>query len=139
MLLFSMFSGAFLAATLLPGGSEVLLLVLLSKQPEMWASLWLMATLGNTLGALSSFYLGYLGRLAKTPEQLTSKKYTKSMCLIQKYGYWGLLLSWTPIIGDILCLFAGWLRLPLTPSVIMIFTGKAIRYAFVTAGFFYFS
>ncbi|PIW61037.1 YqaA family protein [Shewanella sp. CG12_big_fil_rev_8_21_14_0_65_47_15] len=128
-----MFSGAFLAATLLPGGSEVLLIALLNQSPEAWLSLVIVATIGNTFGAMTSFYLGRLGRFAKSPEALSGAKYAKGLNLIEHYGVWALLLSWAPVIGDILCLLAGWLKLPLVPSFLMIFIGKTIRYLLVVA------
>lgn len=129
--LWLMFSGAFLAATLLPGGSEVLLLALLDKQPEMALSLLLSATIGNTLGALSSYLLGLLGHKAVTPEQLDSGRHKQALALLKRYGYWALLLSWVPLIGDILCLLAGWMKLPLTKSTLMILTGKGLRYLII--------
>ncbi len=128
-----MFSGAFLAATLLPGGSEVLLVGLLNKVPQAWLSLVAIASIGNTLGAMTSFYLGRLGRFAKSPEALSEGKYTKALTLIERYGVWSLLLSWAPIIGDVLCLLAGWLKLPMRPALIVIFIGKTVRYLVVAA------
>lgn len=128
-----MFSGAFLAATLLPGGSEVLLVGLLNKVPQAWLSLVAIASIGNTLGAMTSFYLGRLGRFAKSPEALSEGKYTKALTLIERYGVWSLLLSWAPIIGDVLCLLAGWLKLPMRAALIVIFIGKTVRYLVVAA------
>lgn len=128
-----MFSGAFLAATLLPGGSEVLLVALLNKVPQAWLALVAVASIGNTLGAMTSFYLGRLGRLAKSPAALSEGKYAKALTLIERYGVWALLLSWAPIIGDVLCLFAGWLKLPMLPALIVIFIGKTVRYLMVAA------
>jgi len=128
-----MFSGAFLAATLLPGGSEVLLVALLNKAPQAWLALVAVASIGNTLGAMTSFYLGRLGRFAKSPEALSEGKHAKALTLIERYGVWSLLLSWAPIIGDILCLLAGWLKLPMLPALSMIFIGKTVRYLMVAA------
>ncbi|MBW0280422.1 YqaA family protein [Shewanella xiamenensis] len=128
-----MFSGAFLAATLLPGGSEVLLVALLNKAPQAWLVLVAVASIGNTLGAMTSFYLGRLGRFAKSPEALSEGKHAKALTLIERYGVWSLLLSWAPIIGDILCLLAGWLKLPMLPALSMIFIGKTVRYLMVAA------
>ena len=128
-----MFSGAFLAATLLPGGSEVLLVALLNKAPQAWLALVAVASIGNTLGAMTSFYLGRLGRFAKSPEALSEGKHAKALTLIERYGVWSLLLSWAPIIGDILCLLAGWLKLPMLPAFSMIFIGKTVRYLMVAA------
>lgn len=126
--LWLMFSGAFLAATLLPGGSEVLLMALVKSSPELWLGLFVAATLGNTLGALTSLGLGRLGRIAWEPEQLSASQ-RRAMVLVEKYGVWSLLLSWAPVIGDILCVLAGWLRLPLLASTVLILIGKALRYA----------
>ena len=128
-----MFSGAFLAATLLPGGSEVLLVALLNNTPEAWIALVITASIGNTLGAMTSFYIGHLGRFAKTPSELSSGKHTKGLALIERYGVWALLLSWAPVIGDVLCLLAGWLKLPLIPSILMMLIGKTIRYLIIAA------
>ncbi len=128
-----MFSGAFLAATLLPGGSEVLLVALSNKVPQAWLVLVAVASIGNTLGAMTSFYLGRLGRFAKSPEALSEGKHAKALTLIERYGVWSLLLSWAPIIGDILCLLAGWLKLPMLPALSMIFIGKTVRYLMVAA------
>ncbi|QYK07105.1 YqaA family protein [Shewanella zhangzhouensis] len=125
--LWLMFSGAFLAATLLPGGSEVLLLALVNSNPELWFSLFVVATLGNTLGALTSLGLGRLGRVAWEPEHLSLSQ-RRALALVEKYGVWSLLLSWAPVIGDILCVLAGWLRLPLLMSIVLILIGKGARY-----------
>lgn len=135
--LWGMFSGAFLAATLLPGGSELLLVMLINQHTESWLSLVIFATLGNTLGSMTSFYLGHLGRFAKTPENLASSKHQKAITIIQNYGTWGLLLAWLPIIGDMLCLIAGWLKLPVLRSSIMILLGKAIRYLIIAISYIY--
>ncbi|MGL4832995.1 MAG: YqaA family protein [Shewanella sp.] len=128
-----MFVGAFLAATLLPGGSEVLLIALLNQTHNDVLLLVLAASIGNTLGAMTSFYLGRLGRLAATPAQLAQGKFAKALQLIERYGVWALLLAWLPVIGDILCLLAGWLKLPVLRATLLIFIGKTVRY-FVIAG-----
>ena len=47
---------------------------------------------------------------------------------LKKYGYWSLLLSWLPFIGDPLCLAAGWLRMHFWWCTAVILTGKALRY-----------
>lgn len=128
-----MFFGAFLAATLLPGGSEVLLITLLNQHPAMWIALVVSASVGNTLGAMTSFYLGRVGRMAKSPQQLSQGKHAKGLALIERYGVWSLLLAWAPVIGDILCVLAGWLKLPPLPSLLMIFIGKTLRYLLIAA------
>ncbi|MCL1061247.1 DedA family protein [Shewanella benthica] len=131
--LWLMFSAAFLAATLLPGGSEVLLVAFLNDDSSNWLALVILASVGNTLGSITSYYLGTLGRFARSPEEMAKGKYKRSLKLIDKYGYWALLLAWTPIFGDLLCLLAGWMKLPLLRSTLMILIGKSVRY-FLVAG-----
>ncbi len=80
---------------------------------------------------MTSYGLGYLGRLAKRPEEMVTGRFRYSVNLLKKYGYWSLLLAWLPIIGDLLCLLAGWLRLPIAQSSLMIFIGKGVRYLLV--------
>ena len=131
--LWLMFSAAFLAATLLPGGSEVLLVAFLNDDSSNWLALVILASVGNTLGSITSYYLGTLGSFARSPEEMAKGKYKRSLDLIDKYGYWALLLAWTPIFGDLLCLLAGWMKLPLLRSTLMILIGKSVRY-FLVAG-----
>lgn len=131
--LWLMFSAAFIAATLLPGGSEVLLIALVNERHDRWLVLVLVATVGNTLGSVTSYYLGSLGRFATTPETMAKGRYRHSIGLIQGYGYWSLLLAWVPLIGDLLCLLAGWMKLSVVKSTLMIFIGKGIRYLLVAA------
>lgn len=126
-----MFSGAFLAATLLPGGSEVLLIGLLQHNSEPWLALLVVASIGNTLGALTSYYLGRIGRFAKSPEDFNNKHYQRALSWFERFGVWALLLSWLPLIGDLLCLMAGWLKLPLASSIVMILIGKTVRYSVI--------
>ncbi|MGL4472963.1 MAG: YqaA family protein [Shewanella sp.] len=128
-----MFMASFLAATLLPGGSEVLLAILLANDGALWWQLVLAATVGNTLGSMTSYLLGFVGRKAITPEQMASKGYQRSLAVIEKYGVWSLLLAWLPVIGDILCVIAGWLKFPPILTGSLIFIGKLLRYLAIAA------
>ncbi len=130
-MLLLMFTSAFLAATLLPGGSEVLLAALVKEEPKHIIELVVVASIGNTLGAITSFWLGFVGRKVASPQNMNRKGYKQALSLFEKYGYWSLLLSWTPIIGDFLCVFAGWAKCKLFPSIVMILIGKTIRYVLV--------
>lgn len=130
-MLWIMFTSSFLAATLLPGGSELLLAGLLKQNPNEVVGLVIVASLGNTLGALTSYWLGFMGRKVTNPKESKSKGYKKALKLFHKYGYWSLLLSWAPIIGDFLCVFAGLARCKLLPSTILILIGKTLRYVLV--------
>jgi membrane protein YqaA with SNARE-associated domain len=116
----SLFLSSFLAATLLPGGSEVVLYALLARQPALlWPALgW--ASLGNTLGALTSYVLGRLLKAKQNP--------AREIRWMQRYGAPLLLLSWTPLVGDALCVAAGWLRINPAVATFFIAAGKFLRY-----------
>ena len=116
---------SFLAATLLPLASEVWLLALLAARPELWASALGVATLGNTAGSLTTYTLGRLGRVAVDPAQLASPRAE----WLRRRGAPALLLAWLPLVGDALCLLAGWLRLPALPVAVWLTLGKLARYA----------
>lgn len=117
--LFALFSSSLLGATLLPGGSEAVLFALLKTYPDtLWLAL-LLATLGNTIGGMISFGMG---RLLPTN---TSLKYIEK---VRQYGTPILLLAWTPLLGDALCLAAGWLRLCWWQAALFMTIGKFARY-----------
>ncbi len=117
--LWTLFASSFLAATLLPGGSEAVLFGVLKLHPDqLWAALGV-ATLGNTLGGMSSYLLGRF---------IPQKTAMKGLERVQKYGAPILLLSWIPVIGDPLCVAAGWLRLNPWLSALYIAAGKFARY-----------
>ncbi len=128
--LLSLFSSSFLSATLLPGNSEVVLVaMLISHVSQPWL-LVVIATMGNGLGGLTNVILGRF-----FPQRKTSRWQEKATDWLKRYGAAALLLSWMPVIGDLLCLLAGWMRLSWGPVVIFLCLGKALRYlaiAFVT-------
>jgi membrane protein YqaA with SNARE-associated domain len=115
----ALFASSFLAATLLPGGSEAVLFGVLKLHPgEFWPALGV-ATLGNTLGGMSSYLIGRI---------IPQRRPLKGLATVRRYGSPGLLLSWVPIIGDPLCVAAGWLRLNPWHSLVFIAIGKFARY-----------
>lgn len=119
----ALFVASFLAATLLPGGSEaVLAAVLLHDAGLFWPAL-AVATLGNTLGGLSSYGLGRF-----LPQAGSKQRLARALDWVGRWGALALLLSWVPVIGDALCVAAGWLRLRLAPVVLCMAAGKFARY-----------
>lgn len=133
--LWVLFFSGFLSATLLPGGSEAGLIATLSLNQYSPAMVILVATLGNTLGGLTNYWLGLW-----LPNRTQNEKHGhKAIQWLKKYGYWSLFFSWLPIIGDPLCLAAGWLRMKFWLSFWLILFGKAFRYSLLAAlfhGFF---
>lgn len=128
----TLFLTAFAAATLLPAYSELLLGTLASQGlPLFW--LWFWATLGNTLGSVVN---GVIGRQVdrfkhKRWFPVSELQLHKARNRFNRYGQWSLLLGWLPIIGDPLTLVGGIMRVPWLNFVILVGTGKGLRYAFV--------
>ncbi len=125
--LIALFTSSFLAATLLPGGSEAVLIGVLMAYPELFTSALSVATIGNTLGGMSSYLIGRFlpdekAILKKTNNSLRSLEW------IHRHGSPILLLSWLPIIGDALCVAAGWLRILWFYAILFIALGKLARY-----------
>jgi membrane protein YqaA with SNARE-associated domain len=127
--LWGLFSGSFLASTLLPGGSEALLLLLISQNTHDPILLWSIATAGNALGGMSSWLLGWLIKRQLTHRPFDHAKHQHALLKIEQYGSPTLLLSWLPIVGDPLCLAAGWIGIRPLPALIFITIGKGLRYA----------
>jgi len=125
----TLFVVSFLAATLLPLGSEALLLYDISQNYSLLL-LWIVATLGNTLGSMLNYWLGLKGEAyLEKKRHLSIEKMDKTRGLFDTYGGWTLLLSWVPIIGDPLTFVAGVLRYPFKWFVLIVFIAKGLRYA----------
>lgn len=121
----ALFVASFVAATIVPGGSELVLIAVVHRHPDaLWQAV-LIATVGNTLGGLTSYGLGRL---------LPNRVEHRIITTLQKYGYWALLLSWLPVLGDALAVGAGWLRLKPWPVTAAFAAGKLVRYAVVAGG-----
>ena len=119
----SLFASSFLSATLLPGNQEVVLVaMLLSGVSQPWL-LVLIATMGNSLGGLTNVILGRF-----FPLREKSRWQEKAVGWLKRYGAATLLLSWMPVIGDLLCLLAGWMRISWGPVLFFLCLGKALRY-----------
>ncbi len=122
----SLFASSFLSSTLLPGNSEVVLVaMLLSGVSQPWL-LVLIATMGNSLGGLTNVILGRF-----FPLREKSRWQEKAVGWLKRYGAATLLLSWMPVMGDLLCLLAGWMRISWGPVLFFLCLGKALRYVLV--------
>lgn len=119
----SMFASSFLGATLLPGGSEVLLTGLLLAGKAQTVTLVAIAALGNTLGGLTNIIIGRC-----LPLKQQGRWHYTATAWLRRWGPAALLLSWLPVIGDLLCVLAGWLRFAWLPVTIYLAVGKTLRY-----------
>ena len=126
-----LFASAFVSATLIPFGSEALL-VFDIKEGYNLALLLFVATLGNSLGSLVNYVIGLKGE-----EFLVRKNYLKEERIIKtqkyfdKYGAFCILLSWVPIIGDPITFIAGVLKYNIKLFILLVVIAKFSRYAFL--------
>lgn len=110
---------AFLSATILPGNSEIALFAYSKHFPQFATAALLIASIANTAGSMTTYVAG---RWFKPPER------NRASAWLQQWGSGVLLLAWLPLVGDGLCLAAGWLRFPWLVSLSLIFVGKFARY-----------
>lgn len=128
--LWGLFVSAFISSTIAPGGSEAVLAYMVNLglyQPEKIVAI---ATMGNTLGALTTWFLGWL-TAKRYPAESLKAKHQKSIAAVKKWGIWALFFSWLPVVGDGLCFAGGWLNLAFWPACFAILIGKAARYSFI--------
>lgn len=128
--LVGLFLNAFLAATLIPLPSEIVLGVMVAHHVHPFWILWITVTLGNSAGALFNWGLG---RTALRYQQhrwfpFTPETIEVAQNRFSRHGAWWLLLSWLPIIGDPLTFAAGMLRIPLPWFLFLVTIGKGGRY-----------
>ena len=130
-----LFLSAFISSTVAPGGSEAVLAYLVSQPEASVKQLIFIATIGNTLGALTTWGLGVWSAKKYPADQVLNSHYQKSLTAVRNWGAWALLFSWLPIVGDGLCFAGGWLKLSFYSSLLAILTGKALRYLAVAYAF----
>lgn len=130
-----LFLSAFLAATVLPAQSEALLVALDMAGTRSTATLVGIATVGNVLGAVVNWLLGrYLIHLQdRRWFPVKRSLIDRATAWYRRWGFWSLLLSWVPIIGDPLTVVAGILRENLVVFLVLVTIGKAARYLAVAA------
>ncbi|MDP1539836.1 MAG: YqaA family protein [Moraxellaceae bacterium] len=130
-----LFAVAFVAATLLPMGSEAVLAGLVMSDRYLLWTLVLVATVGNVLGSVVNWWMGgYVSRFKdRAWFPANAAQLAKAERHYQRYGRWSLLLSWMPVIGDPLTVIAGVLREPLWRFTLVVTVAKLGRYLVVVA------
>jgi len=128
-----LFAGSFAAATILPFYSEVYLAKLLMDNPQQWPWLWLVATLGNTGGAVLNWWLGrfLLHYRDRRWFPVKQKELERAQRWFQHFGIWSLLLAWLPVGGDALTVIGGLMKVRLDLFVCLVAIGKGLRYLVV--------
>lgn len=131
--LVAVFLIAFVSATLLPLGSEPALFLVVKADPTLFWPAIAVATVGNTLGGITSWWVGYGAERAFEAARHHAPPNPRALAWLQRFGPKACLLSWLPVVGDPLCAVAGWLRLPFWPCVGWMALGKFIRFVLYTA------
>ncbi|MFH7766648.1 YqaA family protein [Acinetobacter sp. BSP-28] len=132
-----LFISAFGAATLLPLQSEAVLLALLAQGDHSVFGLLFVASLGNILGSCVNWWLGFKIEHYKDKKwfPVSQQQMLKAQASYHHYGYWSLLLSWVPIIGDPITLIAGLLKENFWRFLLMVSLAKVGRYLFIYLAF----
>lgn len=137
MALLLLFVSAFGAATLLPLQSEAVLLTLLTQTSYAPILLISVASIGNILGSCVNWWLGVKAEQYKNKKwfPVSDQKLLKAQKIYQHYGFWSLLLSWTPIIGDPITLIAGLMKENIVRFLLLVSVAKIGRYLFIYLAF----
>lgn len=130
----ALFLACFLAATVLPFSSEALLLAM-ALGPWGTGPLLLTASVGNTLGGMTNYGIGRWLPGGKVMRWLRvdPAKAARWQAMVKRYGAWAALLCWLPVVGDPIAAALGLFRAPAWPVLLLMYVGKAARYAVLLA------
>lgn len=129
---FGLFASAVMAATVLPGFSEILMLGLLVDGLDAW-TLWATATAGNVVGSTLNWWLGRFAlRFAdRRWFPVSGIALAHAQGWFNRWGQPALLFSWLPGVGDAFTVAAGVMRTPVVPFLVLVSVAKGGRYAAV--------
>lgn len=127
---------AFLSGSIVPVASEVLLLFFLNLGLDAYG-LTAVATLGNTIGGTTCFFMGYLAdkKTLRRVFNIPEKRMERADMMIQRYGYWTAALSFVPFIGEAFLIALGVMRVNVSKVIVVMAVGKFLRYLFITASY----
>ncbi len=128
---------SFLSGSIVPIASEVLLVFFLNLGLNA-VSLTLVATLGNTLGGITCFMIGYLTNKATVQKlfRISDRRMKRADLMIQKYGFWTAALSFVPVIGEALLVALGIMRVDKYKVMSVMAFGKFVRYVLIVASYY---
>ena len=128
----ALFGVSFLAATIIPLGSEWLLAAMVASGSSIPFAV-AVASSGNYLGGLTTYLIGLYGGvfLIRRVLKISAEKEEKARRSYDRFGTWTLLFSWLPVLGDPICLAGGMIRTGFLRFSLLVFTGKLARYSLV--------
>lgn len=124
-----LFLASFLAATILPLASEIVLVAVVAAGADPWAALWAAAA-GNTLGGMTSYFLGYFFEIKKVCRwmKIPPEKLDRMYPYAHRYGFLLGFLGFMPVIGDVVMISLGSLHCSWIGTLLTSATGKTLRY-----------
>ena len=127
--LVGLFIGNLLAATIVPFSSDALYIAVLAATRQPFPC-FVVATIGNWLGSVITYYMGRLGRWEWIEKWFKVKPETlqKQKEKVDKWGVWLALIAWVPFIGDVFAIALGFYRTKPLPTIILLLVGKALRF-----------
>lgn len=126
--LLGLLAASFIAATLVPFPSEAVLFAYVAAYPEHTAIAIATATVGNTAGGMTSYWMGRL-----LPERTQRRLNPRAIGWLRRYGAPATFFAWVPVAGDALCFAAGWLRLNWAAALAFMAAGRLLRYVVVAS------
>lgn len=131
--LLGLFIGCFLAATIMPFSSDALYIAILIATKDPIGCL-LSGTVGNWLGGVTTYWLGRLAKWEWLEKTFKIKRETleKQKMKIDRYGVWMALLSWVPVVGDVIAVALGFYKTPAVWTMFLLLVGKFARFAIWT-------
>lgn len=124
-----LFIGSFLASTIIPMSADILLIGILALGGNVWLCL-IIATLGNWLGGLTSYWIGYIGRWEWIERwfKVKQEQLEKQKSKIDRFGALLAFLTWLPIVGDLFAIALGFYKISPVTSAIYMLTGRFLRF-----------
>ena len=124
-----LFIGSFLASTLIPFSADLLLMGILALGGNLWLCLGI-ATIGNWLGGITSYWLGWIGKWEWIERWLKVKeeKLKQQKKYINRYGVWLALFTWLPIVGDLFAIALGFYKINPYFSATYMLIGRFLRF-----------
>ena len=124
-----LFLASFLASTVVPLSSEIVLTGLIAANFDVWTCI-IVATFGNFLGGVTTYGIGYLGKWEWIEKYFKKSKedIAKFQLKVKKFGIMAAAFAWLPFIGDLIALSLGFLRFKPAPVFIMMFIGRFGRF-----------
>jgi membrane protein YqaA with SNARE-associated domain len=127
-----LFAASFISATIIPFSSEALLIFMLMNGYDSWSCI-ITASVGNWMGGMSSYFLGYIGKWSWLEKYFGVKETDtiKWKQKINKYGVYFAFLCWLPVVGDVIAVALGFSKSNKYFVALYMFIGKCFRYIFL--------